>query len=44
VPLAELDAYRAAGVEAIGDERLTGGCLYLLHAPGERERATEEAI
>jgi diadenosine tetraphosphatase ApaH/serine/threonine PP2A family protein phosphatase len=43
VPLAELENYHAAGVEAIGDERLTGCCLYLLHAPDEPERTTEEA-
>jgi hypothetical protein len=43
VPLAELDAYRVAGVEAVGDGRLAQGCLYLLHPPGDPEPATEEA-
>ena len=43
VPLAELDAYRAAGVEAIGDGRLAGGSLYLLHPPGNPDWTTERA-
>lgn len=41
VPLAELDAYRAAGVAALGDGRLAGGCVYLLHPPAAREREME---
>lgn len=44
VPLAELDAYRAAGVATIGDGRLAGGCLYLLHPSGAPEHPTEEPI
>jgi hypothetical protein len=43
VPLAELDAYRAVGVTAIGDGRLAQGCLYLLHSPGNPEWTTEGA-
>lgn len=43
LPLAELEAYRAAGIEAIGDGRLAGGCLYLLHPPGASGHVTEEA-
>jgi len=43
VPLAELDDYRAAGVEAVGDGRLAKGCLYLLHPTGDPEPAIEEA-